>query len=204
MVGTLKLDRERAARLRSAVRAAYSEAATAPKAMHPFPVGRDFAKSLGYSADDLAALPAAAVDAFTGVSDVSVLADLQPGTRVLDLGCGAGLDSLIAARRVRPGGSVVGVDFSEAMLKRARQAADEAGATNLALCQAAAESLPLKSGAIDVALVNGIFNLNPAREAVFAELARVVRAGGSVYSAELILREPLPTEVRASDDNWFA
>ncbi len=200
-----KRDSERAARLRTAVRGAYSAAAAEPTGTHPFPVGRDFAESLGYSADELATLPAAAVDVFTGVSNVSVFADLRPGARVLDLGCGAGLDSLIAARRVGQNGIVVAVDFSAAMLKRARQAAIEAGASNVAFCQADAERLPLKSGVIDVALVNGIFNLNPAREAVFAELARVVHPGGSVYAAELILREPMPpSEVCATDDNWFA
>lgn len=87
----------------------------------------------------------------------------------------------------------------------ARQASAEAGASHLAFCQADAENLPLKSGAIDIALVNGIFNLNPAREAVFAELARVVRAGGSVYAAGIILREPSPAaEVCTTYDNWFA
>jgi arsenite methyltransferase len=201
----LKLNFEYAARLRAAVRGAYSAAAAAPKGTHPFPVGRAFAESLGYPTNELAALPAAAIDAFTGVSNVSVFADLQPGVCVLDLGCGAGLDSLIAARRVGQSGGVVGVDFSAEMLKRARQAAAEAGATNLAFCQADAESLPLRSGTIDIALVNGIFNLNPARKAVFAELARVVHAGGSVYAAELILRERLPAaEVCTTDDNWFS
>jgi arsenite methyltransferase len=199
-----KLDSKRAARLRAAVRGAYSAAAAAPEAGHPFPVGRNFAESVGYPAGELEALPALAVDAFTGISNVSLFADLQPGMRALDLGCGAGLDALIAARRVGRTGRVLGVDFSGAMLARARRAASETAASNLTFCQAAAESLPLKSGAIDVALVNGIFNLNPAREAVFAELARVVRAGGSVYAAELILREPLPAEVCASDENWFA
>ncbi len=199
------LDSEGATRLRAAVRGAYSAAATAPKATHPFPVGRGFAESLGYSADELAGLPAAAVDAFTGVSNVSVFADLQPGMRVLDLGCGAALDSLIAARRVGQSGRVIGMDFSAAMLTRARQAAGEGGASNLAFGLAEAETLPLKSAAIDVALVNGIFNLNPAREAVFAELAWVVHAGGSVYAAELILREPSSAaEVCITDDNWFA
>jgi SAM-dependent methyltransferase len=202
---SLKLDFERAARLRAAVRGACSAAAAAPKGTHPFPVGRSFAESLGYSADELAALPAAAVDAFTGVSNVSVFADLQPGVHVLDVGCGAGLDSLIAATRVGQSGRVAGVDFSADMLRRARQAAAQAAATNLAFCQADAESLPLKSGTIDVALVNGIFNLNPAREAVFAELARVVHAGGSVYAAELVLRESSRApEACTIDDNWFA
>lgn len=204
-VSSIKLDSERAVQLRSAVRGAYSAAAVSPQGTHPFPVGRDFAESLGYPADDLAMLPAAAVDAFTGVSNVSIFADLQRGARVLDLGCGAGLDSLITARRVGRTGTVVGVDFSSAMLDRAQQAATSARASNLVFCQAEAERLPIRSGTIDVVLVNGIFNLNPAREAVFAELARVVCAGGSVYAAELILRGPLPAgEVCATDDNWFA
>ena len=197
-------DSARPARLRAAVREAYSAAAGEPEGRHPFPVGRSFAESLGYPADELAALPGVAVEAFTGVSNVSVFADLRSGMRVLDLGCGAGLDSLIAARRVGNRGEVVGVDFSATMLRRARQAASEAGARNLVFCQAAAESLPLKSASIDVALVNGIFNLNPAREAIFSELARVVRTGGLVYAAELILRDPPPPEVRASEENWFA
>jgi arsenite methyltransferase len=141
---------------------------------------------------------------YNSVSNVSVCADLRPGMRVLDIGCGAGLDSLIAARRVGSMGTVVGVDFSAAMLSRARQAGAEASAGNFILCRAEAQSLPIKTGAIDVALVNGIFNLNPAREAIFREVARVVRTGGSVYAAELILREPLSLEVCFSEANWFA
>lgn len=197
-------DLARPARLRAAVREAYSAAAGKPESRHPFPIWRSFAESLGYPADELAALPSVAVEAFAGVSNVSVFADILPGMRVLDLGCGAGLDSLIAARRVGNRGEIVGVDFSATMLKRARKAEREAGARNLIFCQAAAESLPLKSASIDVVLVNGIFNLNSAREAIFSELARVVRTGGSVYAAELILRDPLPPEVRASEENWFA
>jgi arsenite methyltransferase len=195
---------ERSTRLLEAVREAYSAAAAAPQAEHPFPVGRKFAESLCYPANDLAALPPISVEAFTGVANVSVFADLQPGMRVLDLGCGSGLDALIAARRVGNAGKVVGMDFSAAMLKRAHRAAIEAGASNLAFCQACAESLPLASESIDVALVNGIFNLNPLRDEIFHELARVVRPGGSAYAAELILRAPLPAEVRASEQDWFA
>lgn len=194
----------RAGRLRAAVQRAYSAAAETPKATHPFPMGRSFAESLGYPANELATIPTISVETFTGVSNVSVFAELQPGMRVLDLGCGAGLDSLIAARRVGTGGKVVGVDFSAAMLRRARRAASESSADNLVFCLAGAESLPIKNAEIDVALVNGIFNLNPEREAIFHELARVVRGGGSVYAAELILSEPLRPGVCASEENWFA
>ncbi len=195
---------DRAQQLREGVRRAYSAAADRPREKHPFPVGRQFAESLGYRSETLDNLPEVSVDAFSGVSNVSVFADIPRSATVLDLGCGAGLDSLIAARRTEQTGKVIGVDFSEAMLGRARQGAAECGADNAQFLRAEAEKLPLEDGSIDVALVNGIFNLNPAREAIFRELARVVRPGGVVYVAELILSEPLPAEVQAGENDWFA
>ena len=189
--------------LRNQVRAAYSAAASRPEDSHAFPLGRAFAESLGYPADWLAAVPAASLEAFTGVSNVSVFAAIPEGAGVLDLGCGAGLDSLIAARRASPGGAVLGIDFSAAMLARARQGAFQAGVSNLVFCQADAEQLPLPDRSMDVALVNGIFNLNPRRAEIFRELGRVIREDGAVYSAELILRQPLPPE-RLSEADWFA
>ena len=190
--------------LRDGVRRAYSAAAVRPQDKHPFPVGRSFAESLGYPQDLLAGLPSVSVDAFSGVSNVAVFARIPAGAVVLDLGCGAGLDSLIAAGRVGPQGRVIGIDFSDSMLGRARQAAAEIGVRNVEFYQADAEKLPIEDGLIDVALANGIFNLNPEREAIFDELARVVREGGAVYAAELILTEPLSPEVQASETNWFA
>lgn len=193
-----------AARLREIVCRAYSAAAEQPQEKHAFPVGRQFAESLGYPAELLAGLPSVACDAFAGVSNVSVFAALPVGATVLDLGCGAGLDTLIAAQRVGSAGKVIGVDFSEAMLARARNGVVESGTTNVDLRLADAEQLPIRDGEIDVALVNGIFNLSPARDAIFNELARVVRRGGAVYAAELILSQPLPCETRASEKDWFA
>jgi SAM-dependent methyltransferase len=190
--------------LREGVRRAYSEAARHPRAEHPFPVGREFAESLGYPRSVLEGLPLAAVEAFSGVSNVGIFAALKPDATVLDLGCGAGLDSLIAAQRVGPGGRVVGIDFSTAMLERAKHAVRSAPVGNTALLRAAAEKLPLADATIDVALVNGIFNLNPARAEIFAELARVVSPGGAVFAAELILKEPLPSEVRQDEASWFS
>ncbi len=194
----------RTQQLREGVRRAYSAAAEKPQGEHSFPVGRLFAESLGYPRTLLASLPSASVDAFSGVSHVAVFADIPVGATVLDLGCGAGLDSLIAAQRVGPTGRIIGVDFSDAMLGRARQAAGEVGVHNVHFCLADAEKLPIEDGSIDVALVNGIFNLNPERRAIFRELVRVVGLGGAVYAAELILREPLPPEIQDSESNWFA
>ena len=190
--------------LRSGVQKAYSAAAERPQDEHPFPVGRPFAESVGYPKELLDSLPSVCSEAFSGVSNVAVFAEISEKTIVLDLGCGAGLDTLIAARRIGEKGRAIGVDFSETMLSRANQAADEAGAENVELHQADAGSLPIDDNEIDVALVNGIFNLNPNRQAIFEALARVVKPGGRVYAAELILKEPLSEEVQANEDNWFA
>lgn len=198
-----ELGQEQVRRLRSAVQRAYSAAAENPAIKHAFPVGRRFAESLGYPVEVLAALPADSVDAFAGVSNVAVFAEIAPGSIVLDLGCGAGVDSLIAARRVGVGGRVIGIDFSDAMLARARRAAETWGA-RITFCRAEGERLPLRPAAVDVALVNGIFNLNPVRDALFRELARVVRPGGAVYAAELVTQEAVCRTGPVSDADWFS
>jgi arsenite methyltransferase len=190
--------------VRRKVRDAYSAAAVCPTETHAFPVGGQFAEILAYPAALLANLPAACVEAFAGVSNVSMFAEIPKGSVVLDLGCGAGLDSLIAADRTGREGCVVGVDFSFPMLSRARRSAVEAGIGNVVFCQADAEKLPLRDESVTVVLVNGIFNLNVARQSIFRELGRVVRRGGAVYAAELILKQPLPAEEQASESNWFA
>ena len=189
--------------LRTAVHNAYSAAAERPAERHAFPVGRVLAERLGYPGDLLNAMPAVAVEAFAGVSNLAVSAPIPAGARVLDLGCGAGLDSLIVARRVGPRGRVVGIDFSQAMLARARQGATACG-LEVTFTRGDAEHLPLDAASVDVVLVNGIFNLNPARAAIFQELARVVRPDGSAYSAELVLQEAVSKPDHFTEAEWFA
>jgi arsenite methyltransferase len=189
---------------RNAVRDAYSEAARRPRGSHPFPVGRRFAKSVGYPVALLKTIPKRAVESFSGVSNVSVLSDIPEGITVLDLGCGAGLDAIVASRRVGPRGRVVAVDFSSDMVRKARRAIEEAGADNIDVTVSGGEHLPLDSGSVDLALVNGIFNLNPERGQLFQELARVVKTGGTLWSAEIILKVPLTEAHRQSEAAWFA
>jgi len=190
--------------LHEGVREAYSEVARQPRKRHPFPVGRTLALDLGYTSELLDAVPAMSLDAFAGVSNLSVSAEIPTGACVLDLGCGAGLDSIIAARRVGAAGRVVGVDFSPPMILRAQEAASAAGLDNVEFHVADACELPQGDAQFDVALVNGILNLNTARRAILEELARVVRPGGVLYLAELILVDP-PTETKSScASNWFA
>lgn len=198
------MDEDLAKRLYEGVKKAYSSAAERPAEQHPFPVGRAFAESLGYPKEWLESLPACSVDAFAGVSNVSIYAEIPAGSTILDLGCGAGLDTMIAARRTGPAGRVIGIDFSGSMLDRARRAAREADLVNVEFRESPAEHLLLTDGEIDVALVNGIFNLNPHREAIFSELFRVVRRGGRVYAAELILTEAAIDSSPATEADWFA
>lgn len=191
------------ATLREGVRKAYSAAALDPEAKHPFPVGAAFAASLGYPEELLREAPADSVASFAGVANVSCFAPLFPGARVLDLGCGSGLDSYAAARRIGSDGVAAAVDFSLEMLRRARVAADiQRG--RIVFLQSSADQLPLPDASIDVALVNGIFNLNPDREPVFRELARVLRPGGTLAGAELTLKEPMPLPENPSPESWFS
>ena len=186
------------------VREAYSKAADNPQDSHPFPLGFDFALSLGYPEELLRSLPKSSVERFTGVSNVSVFAEIPAGAIVLDLGCGGGADSLIAASKTGPTGRVYGVDFSRPMLSRARAGAAEAGAGNVEFREAEGQRIPFADGAFDIALVNGMFNLNPNRQGLFQELARVIRPGGTLYGGEIILCEPMGDEERAGLNNWFS
>ncbi len=198
------MDESLAKRLYEGVKKAYSAAAERPRGEHPFPVGRAFAESIGYSKELLDSLPATSSEAFAGVSNVSVFAEIPEGSTVLDLGCGAGLDSLIAARKTGPQGRVIGIDFSRSMVDRARRSAREADLINVEFREGPADQIDLQDKAIDVAIVNGIFNLNPKRNEIFKELARVVRPGGSVYAAELILIRPITNASPPTVADWFA
>jgi arsenite methyltransferase len=189
------------AELRGAVRGVFDEVAERPSGEHPIPVGRALAEGVGYPPDLLDGLPARAVEAFAGVTFIHGFAEIPHGSRVLDLGCGAGMDALIAAGR---GAHVTGVDFARAMLTRARASARQVGLTNVEFREGSAESIPSPDGCFDIALVNGIFNLNPARDSIFRELFRVLQPGGTVFASELILSGPLPEEERKSSASWFA
>lgn len=198
------MDATRAAHLRTRVQQVYSAIATQPQASHPFSIGLALVKNVGYPDNLYQLLPPTTLQSFAGVAPVAHFAQVTPGATVLDLGCGAGVDSLIAAQRLGATGQVIGLDFSAEMVALARQSAASTGVTNLCCLHGDAERLPLADSSINTALINGIFNLNPARAVIFAELARVVQPGGAVYAAEIVLRQPLAPEVMAQETNWFA
>jgi arsenite methyltransferase len=189
------------ASLRERVRRAYGEAARAPGAAHAVPVGPRLARRAGYPERWLSSVPSTSVEVFAGVSCLPCLADVPQGSAVLDLGCGAGLDALLVASAAD---TVLGVDFSDEMLARARSSAEVMGVSNVRFELGDAEAIPAGTGSVDVALVNGIFNLNPAREEIFSELARVTRPGAHLYAAELVLKRPRPGAAEPADMDWFA
>ena len=164
--------------------------------------GRPAAQRL-YSEDELKAVPSGAVDWALGVGNPVRHAALQPGEIVLDVGCGAGLDSLLAARAVGPSGRVIGLDLLEEMCERGRGHAQEAGVAGWTeFVQGEMEDIPLPDTSVDVAISNGVINLSPRKSRVLAEIRRVLRPGGRLAVADLTVNDELPSELQTNDAAW--
>jgi SAM-dependent methyltransferase len=189
--------------LRAAVRERYAAVAARPEEPSSFRVGRAFAVALGYPAELLDTVPPGATEAFTGVAAPVFGAALRPDEAVLDLGCGAGLDLILAARAVGPGGRAIGVDMAEPMVARARTNLEALGLSWAEARVALAEALPLPDASVDCVLANGILNLAPEKAAVLTEIARVLRPGGRFVLAETTLRHELPPGSVETLDDWF-
>jgi len=193
------VDREQ---LRAAIRDEYALVARDPGHGFHFHTGLPLARMLGYRDEWLAGMPEAALASFAGTGNPFLVGELAPGEKVVDVGCGAGMDTLLAARMVGAGGQVVGVDMTPDMLARAAAAAELAGATNVELRQGYAEELPVPDGWADVVISNGVLNLAPDKEAAFSELARVLRPGGRLQIADLLVEKPVPESAKAKIDLW--
>jgi arsenite methyltransferase len=154
-----------------------------------------------YDPEQLAALPPGAIVQALGVGNPVRAAGLRPGEIVLDLGCGGGIDTLLAARAVAPG-RAIGLDMLPEMLEAAARHAAEAGIANVEWQQGELEAIPLPDASVDVAISNGVVNLSPRKSRVFAEVHRVLRPGGRMVAADLVVDEDLPPEILTNPAAW--
>jgi arsenite methyltransferase len=187
--------------LKSEIKKTYASVSERPETEFIFPTGRAWAEDLDYP-DELANVPEAAVESFAGVANPWTMGRLATGERVLDLGSGAGTDSLIAAQMVGSDGHVTGIDMTPEMLAKARAAAAEMGAGNVEFLESEAEHLPFSDGSFDVVISNGVIDLIPDKDAVFAELFRVLTPGGRIQIADVTIQNPVSAEGRRNIDLW--
>ncbi|HET6550377.1 MAG TPA: methyltransferase domain-containing protein [Solirubrobacter sp.] len=188
--------------LREEIRRTYTDVSTEPGGEFIFPTGRGWARELGYPEPQLSRVPDATVDSFAGVANHWALGTVEPGSVVLDLGCGAGTDLLIAAQMTGASGTAIGVDMTSSMLERAAASAREMGLGNVVLHEALIESLPLEDASVDVVISNGVIDLVPDKDAVFAEIDRVLRPGGRLQLADVVIHHEVSEDARGRIDLW--
>ncbi len=190
--------------LRKEVQARYSELATNPDQTFHFHHGRPMAVILGYAMDQVDAMPPQAVESFAGIGNPFSLGSIQPGETVLDVGSCAGFDSFIAGQAVGPGGKVIGVDMTEAMLDKSRSTAQQMGLDQVEFRHGFAEELPVPDGSVDVAISNGVLNLCLDKSKAFGEVFRTLKPGGRLYLADIVVHKPVPDAAKANVDLWTA
>ncbi len=187
--------------LKREIKKTYASLSREPEKDFVFPTGRAWAEDLGYP-PELATVPEAAAESFAGVANPFSLGRLEPGEKIADLGCGAGTDSLVAAEMVGAGGHVTGIDMTPEMLAKARTAVEELGAENVDFVEGEIEHLPFDDASIDVVISNGVIDLVPDKDAVFAEIFRVLRPGGRIQLADVTIQNPVSEEGRRNIDLW--
>lgn len=192
--------------LRDQVRNTYDQVARDPDRHYHFHRGPDYAHDfLGYDRSELAMLPALSTERFAGVGNPLAIGPVVPGATVLDHACGAGMDLLLAARRTGPGGRAIGIDMTPAMVECTRKAAVQAGlAGRVETHQGFYEELPVADASIDVVISNGVLNLAPDKRQVLGEVFRVLRPGGRLYLADVVVQRELTEEARSNPDLWAA
>ncbi len=188
--------------LRTQVRDKYRDVALDPHGAHHFHTGRPLAARLGYDQATVESLPDRAVESFAGVGNPFSLRRIEPGERVVDVGSGAGFDSFIAATQVGPTGRVIGIDMTAEMLAKSRSTADHLGFEGVEFREGLAEALPVDNGWADVVISNGAINLCADKQAVFAEIFRVLRPGGVLQFADFANGRPVPIEAMRDVDLW--
>lgn len=188
--------------IHAAVRARYTEVARTAAGQFTYPTGRDGMLALHYDLARVRALPEAVVESFCGVGNPWTLGRIAPGDVVLDIGCGAGVDLCLASHSVGPQGRVYGIDLTPAMVRRAQQNLHQIGVDNAQVVLARAEELPFVAARCDVVLSNGVLNLSPCKLQSLREIWRVLKPGGRLQYADIVLQEALPAEITSDLDAW--
>ena len=188
--------------LRRAIQDEYAVVAQEPEHGFHFFVGRPLARLLGYDDAWLDGVPEATIASFAGTGNPFSLGALGPGERVVDVGSGGGIDSLIAAKMVGASGRVIGVDMTPAMLDKARTSAAAAGMTNVEFREGFGESLPVEDGWADVVISNGVLNLMPDKDAAMREMARVLKPGGRLQIGDILVQKPVPQDAKEDIALW--
>jgi len=187
--------------LKSEIKKTYASVSQEPEKDFIFPTGRAWAEDLGYP-EELSRVPDFVAESFAGVANPWSLGRLEPGKRVLDIGSGAGMDSLVAALMVGPEGSVTGIDMTPEMIEKARKGAAELGLNNVTFVEGEAETLPFDDSSFDVVLSNSVIDLVPDKDAVFGEIYRVLVPGGRIQIADVTIQQPVSEEGRRKIDLW--
>jgi SAM-dependent methyltransferase len=188
--------------LRCQIQDKYAEVAKTPEKGFHFHTGRPLALMLGYSGGLIDQLPASAVESFAGTGNPFSMGPLRSGETVLDIGCGAGFDSVIAALRVGPAGRVIALDMTAAMLEKAALSAEQASVSNIDFREGLAESLPVDDASVDVVISNGVINLCPDKMAVMAEVYRVLKPGGRIQIGDIVVHKEVPQSAKDNIDLW--
>jgi arsenite methyltransferase len=192
-------------KLRAEIQSIYARVAADPSGEFHFHRGPAYAAELlHYDATELAKLPATVTESFAGIGNPHLVAPLPTGATVVDIGCGAGTDLLLAARHVGPLGRAIGVDMTEAMRERARRGAEAGALSHVELRDGDATALPIEAGTVDVVIANGVLNLVPDKQAAVSEIRRVLKPGGRAQIADIVIGVDLPDEARSDTDLWAA
>ena len=190
-------------RLRAEIQSIYARVATEPGGDFHFHRGAAYAaEMLGYDAGALAVLPADTTASFAGVANPHRVASVFPGATVVDIGCGAGMDLLLAARATGPTGWAIGIDMTEAMAERARTGARAIGLDNVEVRLGDALSLPVESESVDVVISNGVLNLTPDKHRAFGEVFRILKPGGQFLYGDIVVASELSESIRRNIDLW--
>lgn len=188
--------------LRQAIQDEYALVANEPEHGFHFLVGIPLAQLLGYQEEWLLKIPEPTLASFAGTGNPFSAGRLQPGENIVDVGCGGGIDSLIAANMVGPQGRVVGVDMTLAMLTKARASATAAGITNVEFREGFGEALPVEDAWADVVISNGVLNLMPDKDGALREMARVLKPGGRLQIGDILVQKPVPQSAKEDIALW--